>query len=41
MKAVRDGATPGALAETAPEPLLKRFTDAAGYDALTRDWLGA
>jgi len=41
MKAVRDGATPGALAETAPEPLLKRFSDAAGYDALTRDWLGA
>jgi carboxyvinyl-carboxyphosphonate phosphorylmutase len=40
MKAVRDGATPGALAEAAPESLLKQFTRAAGYDALTKDFLG-
>lgn len=39
MKAVREGATPGMLAAAAPESLLKQFTQAAGYDALTRDFL--
>jgi carboxyvinyl-carboxyphosphonate phosphorylmutase len=39
MKAVRDGATPAQLAEVAPESLLKLFTDAAGYEALTSELL--
>ena len=40
MKAVREGATPAALAAAAPESLLKQFTRAADYDALTKDFLG-
>ena len=39
MTAIRDGATPGALAAAAPEALLKHYVDAAGYDAFTRDFL--
>lgn len=45
MKAVRDGIKPAALAGAmpapdAPESLLKQFTEAAEYDALTKDLLG-
>ena len=40
MAAVKGGATPAALAAAAPEALLKRFTGAADYDTLTRDFLG-
>jgi carboxyvinyl-carboxyphosphonate phosphorylmutase len=40
MTAVRDGATTASLAAAAPEALLKQYTDAAGYEALTRDVLG-
>ena len=39
MKAVRDGATPIALAAAAPESLLKQFTQAAGYELLAKDFL--
>ena len=40
MTAIREGATPGALAEGAPESLLRQFTAATDYDALTKDFLG-
>lgn len=38
MKAVREGATPAALA-TAPEPLLEQVIRAADYEAMTKGWL--
>ena len=40
MTAIRGGATPGALAAAAPESLLRQFTAAADYEALTKDCLG-